>query len=145
MIDLFDKVIAENLTGPALSDAKQRLVSSLCEVTGLSLGKRNDNEAIHRTEVYSDLIDGSHFNLSWRGFIGTSDCRDDGKFVYGAHLFPLLDAFRIHLTQSADEDSDTKPYTFRYLLLTPEDGWKDLGWQVDEYGEFEHWYRSEDG
>ncbi|MFT7640319.1 MAG: hypothetical protein ACI9G1_002060 [Pirellulaceae bacterium] len=32
-------------------------------------------------------------------------------------------------------------YRLRYLMLTPEDGWKDLGWQIDEYAEFEHRYQ----
>ena len=61
-------------------------------------------------------------------------------FVYGAHLFPLIDKFRVYLSRA--EESDKKPYSFRDLLLTPEETWKDLGWQVDEYGEFEHWYRT---
>ncbi|MBI1311129.1 hypothetical protein GC176_07455 [bacterium] len=144
MLDLFNKVFAEKLAGTALSDAKQQLVSSLREATGLPLLRRDDNNEIHCTEIYCNSIDGSPYNLSWRGFIGTSDYRDDGMFVYGAHLFPLLDMFRVHLLR-ADENEDSQPYTFRYLMLTPEDGWKDLGWQVDEYGEFEHWYRKEAG
>ena len=142
MVDLFDKVIAEKLAGAALSDAKQHLVSSLRETTGLPLLQRDDNSEIHRTEIYCDSINGSPFSLNWRGFIGTSDYRDDGMFVYGAHLFPLLDTFRVYLSHD-DEERDAKPYSFRYLMLTPEDGWKDLGWQVDEYGEFDHWYRKE--
>lgn len=144
MVDLFDKVIAEKLAGAALSDAKQHLISSLREKTGLPLLERDDNSETHCTEIYCDSIDESPFNLNWRGFIGTSDYRDDGRLVYGAHLFPLLDTFRVYLSHD-DEERDAKPYSFRYLMLTPEDGWKDLGWQVDEYGEFEHWYRKEAG
>lgn len=37
-------------------------------------------------------------------------------------------------------DEPNYEYAFRYLMLTPESGWEDLGWQIDEYGEFEHWY-----
>jgi len=140
MVDLFDKTNAEKLAGTALSEAKQHLVSTLRETTGLPLLERDDNSAIHCTEIYCDSNEISPYNISYRGFIGTSDCRDDGMFVYGAHLFPLLDMFRVYLSRT-ESQSDAKPYSFRYLLLTPEEDWKDLGWQVDEYGEFEHWYR----
>ncbi len=144
MLDLFDKVLAEKLAGAALSDAKQHLVSSLREKTGLPLQLRADNSEIHCTEIYCHSIDGSPSSLNWRGFIGTSDYRDNGIYVYGAHLFPLIDTYRVHLLRN-DEERDAKPYSFRYLMLTPEDGWKDLGWQVDEYGEFEHWYHTDAG
>lgn len=139
MVNLFDKLIAEKLAGGALSDAKQHLISSLREATGLPLLERDENSEIHCTEIYCDSDDGSPFTLQWRGFIGTSEYREDGKLVYGAHLFPLLDTFRVNLLRE-DGERDCQPYSFRYLMLTPEDGWKDLGWQVDEYGEFEHWY-----
>ena len=144
MVNLFDKVIAEKLTGAALSDAKQHLVSSLCEKTGLPLQRRDDKSEIHCTEIYCNSIDGSPFSLKWRGFIGTSDYRHDGIFAYGAHLFPLLDTFRVYLSHD-EKEHDAQLYSFRYIMLTLEDGWRDLGWQVDEYGEFEHWYRKEAG
>ncbi len=144
MIELFDKAIAEKLTGPSLEGAKRQLVVSLRETTGIPLEKRVDDSAIHCTDVYCDSDDEPPYNLSWRGFIGTSDYRDDGMFVYGAHLFPLLDNHRVYISRP-DESGSTKSYSFRYLMLTPEDGWKDLGWQVDEHGEFEHWYRESAG
>lgn len=140
MVELFDKTIAECLTGKLLEDAKRELISSLCLVTELPLLERVGDDDIHCTEVYSDSSSSPPYNVSWRGFIGTSDCRDDGMFVYGAHLFPLLDSHRVYLSQM-DNNGSTANCSFRYLMLTPEHGWKDLGWQVDEYGEFEHWYR----
>jgi hypothetical protein len=139
MAELFDKTIAETLDGAQLKDARRQLISSLCEMTGLPLVEHGDNRDIHCTEIYCESPSGPPYNLTWRGFIGTSDYRDDGMFVYGAHLFPMLDNLRVYLSRSSGSDAP-KPYTFRYLMLTPEDGWKDLGWQVDEYGEFEHWY-----
>ncbi|GAA4425622.1 hypothetical protein GCM10023155_12880 [Bremerella cremea] len=38
------------------------------------------------------------------------------------------------------DDKGNDDFAFRYLMLTPENGWEDRGWQLDEYGEFEHWY-----
>lgn len=140
MTELFDKSIAEKLTGVLLSEAKRQLVHSLRETTGLQLIECAEGSGIHCTNVYVDSGDESPFHICWRGFIGTSNYRDDGLFVYGAHLFPLLDGRRVYLS-SPDDGGDKMPYSFRYLLLTPETGWQDLGWQFDEFGEFEHWYR----
>jgi hypothetical protein len=79
------------------------------------------------------------YALTWEGFIGSSSYRDDGKLVYGAHLFPLIGGKRSCVVRM-EEETPKYDYAFRYLMLTPENGWEDRGWQIDEYGEFEHWY-----
>ncbi|MGE0529427.1 MAG: hypothetical protein AB7P49_20415, partial [Bdellovibrionales bacterium] len=96
-------------------------------------------ETIHRTDVCTLTGTENGFDLSWHGFIGSSDYRNDGILVYGAHLFPFIGGKRACVVRI----QNSKGYfdlVYRYLMLTPETGWEDRGWQVDEYGEYEHWY-----
>ena len=139
MKQLFDAQIAETLAGRELDEAREFLLSSLRNVTKIPLEPRGDADSIHCTDVHTVAAHPTPFALTWEGFIGSSDYRDDGLLVYGAHLFPLIGGRRACVMRMQG-DEPTYEYAFRYLMLTPESGWKDLGWQIDEYDEFEHWY-----
>ncbi len=145
MEKLFDKEEAEKLSGPALDTAREFLIEGLREATGIRLEYFADPETlalgstIHCTDIRTEVPLKAEYALSWKGFIGSSDCRDDGLLVFGAHLFPLIGGVRTCL-QRTHSGTQTYDYAFRYLMLTKECGWEDRGWQVDAYGEFEHWY-----
>ncbi|MCE9553256.1 MAG: hypothetical protein K8T91_07750 [Planctomycetes bacterium] len=139
MKQVFDAQIADRLAGNELDKARAYLLDSLRQATEIPLQLSGANQAIHCTDVCTIAAQATTFAMTWQGFIGSSTYRDDGILVYGAHLFPLIGGNRVCLARM----QDGKPkydYAFRYLMLSPENGWEDRGWQVDEYGEFEHWY-----
>lgn len=139
MEQVFEKVIAERLAGSALRDARIYLLRTLCEATGIPLELRDNGNSIHHTDIGTLETTGSPFELTWKVFISSSDYRDDGVLVFGAHLFPLIGGIRTCLLRT-DKRVQQYDFAFRYLMLTKEEGWKDLGWQLDENGEFEHRY-----
>lgn len=136
---VFDAQIAETLAGSDLHEARVYLLDSLRQVTQLPLELCGDARTIHCTDVRSIVPRANPYALTWEGFVGSSNHRDDGILVYGAQLFPLIGGKRscVVRTQGGKPKYD---FAFRYLMLTPEAGWEDRGWQIDEYGEFEHWY-----
>lgn len=140
MEPLFGKLTADKLSGAALDESRQYLIRGLRQATGIPFELCGDANSIHCTDICTRDIDASPFTLTWQGFIGSSDYRDDNVLVFGAHLFPLVGGIRACLVH-CDAKLQRYDYAYRYLMLTVEDGWKDIGWQVDEYGEFEHWYR----
>ncbi len=139
MKQVFDTQIAVTLVGSDLHEARVYLLHGLRQVTQIPLELCGDAKTIHCTDVCSVVPQPTPFALTWEGFIGSSNYRDDGKLVYGAHLFPLIGGKRSCVVRMK-EGNPKYDYAFRYLMLTPENGWEDLGWQIDEYGEFEHWY-----
>ena len=147
MEQLFDKQKAENLARVDLDEARAYLVRGLSEVTGIPLEYFADphtrespiGNTIHCTDVRSPEVSSTEYSLTWKGFIASSDFRDDGILVFGAHLFPIIGGRRACLQRQRGE-ARSYDYAFRYLMLTKENGWEDRGWHVDEYGEFEHWY-----
>lgn len=90
MKQLFDTQIAETLTGRDLDEAREFLLSSLRNATGIPLELCGEVKTIHCTDVHTVGAQPTPFTLTWEGFIGSSDYRDDGLLVYGAHLFPLI-------------------------------------------------------
>ena len=147
MGQLFDKQKAEHLAGVDLDEARNYLVRGLRKATGIPLEYFADPHTtkspiantIHCTDVRSPEVSATEYSLTWKGFIGSSDFRDDGILVFGAHLFPIIAGRRACL-QRQHEETRSYDYAFRYLMLTEENGCEDRGWHVDEYGEFEHWY-----
>ncbi len=139
VIQVFDAHVAETLAGSDLHEARDYLLHGLRQFTKIPLEFCGDAKTIHCTEIYSVVPHATPFALTWEGFIGSSSFRDDGKLVYGAHLFPLIGGERSCVVRLKN-GNPAYDYAFRYLMLTPESGWEDRGWQTDEYGEFEHWY-----
>jgi hypothetical protein len=139
MKQVFDAQIAETLTGSELDEGRAYLLNSLRQVTQIPLELCGEANTIHCTDVHTVVPETTLFALTWEGFIGSSNYRDDGILVYGAHLFPLIGGERACIVRMQD-GKPNYDYAFRYLMLTPEDGWEDRGWQIDDYGEFEHWY-----
>jgi hypothetical protein len=139
MHDLFISQIADKLAETDLQLARDYLVHSLSKFTAIPLALCGKAETIHCTDVCSVIRKVTPFELSWQGFIGSSSYRNDGMLVFGAHLFPFIGGTRSCVVRIED-GKPTYDFAFRYLMLTPENGWEDRGWQVDEYGEFEHWY-----
>jgi len=142
MKQVFDAQIADTLAGSDLDEARVYLINSLRQVTEIPLELCGEAKTIHCTDVCTVSSHATPFALTWEGFIGSSNYRDDGILVYGAHLFPLIGGKRSCVVRTQDGKTNYD-YAFRYLMLTPENGWEDRGWQVDEYGEFEHWYLEE--
>lgn len=141
MEPLFDAKLADQLSGSSLEEARAYLLG-LKQTTGIPLEICGEEKTIHCTDVHTYDLNASPFTLTWEGFIGSSNYRDDGILVYGAHLFPLIGGRRCCAVRM-QSGTPSYDYAFRYLSLTPEDGWRDRGWMNDEYGEFEHWYIEE--
>jgi hypothetical protein len=139
MKQVFDAQIADALAGCELDEARTYLLGSLRQVTEIPLQFSGTAASIHHTDVCTVAPRATRFALTWEGFIGSSNYRDDGILVYGAHLFPLIGGQRSSVVRMQD-GIPNYDYTYRYLMLTAENGWEDRGWQIDEYGEFEHWY-----
>ena len=120
---------------------------TLSQATGIHLEHSADpgtlnsplDDTIICTDVRSTEGDKTAYSLTWKGFISSSDCRDDGLLLFGAHLFPIVGGRRacIQRQHAAGYSYDL---AFRYLMLTQEKGWEDRGWQLDDFEEFEHWY-----
>jgi hypothetical protein len=139
MDDVFVGRIAEELAGVKLQAARTFLVESLRRFIAIPLEPCGEAKTIHCTDVCTTAGTEAWFELSWQGFIASSDYRNDGTLVYGAHLFPFIGGKRACVMRIENEKGSYN-FAFRYLMLTHENGWEDRGWQVDEYGEFEHWY-----
>ena len=139
MEPVFDARLAEQLSGAALEEAREFLLNGLKQATGIPLEICGEEKTIHCTDVHTSDPKASPFTLTWEGFIGSSNYRDDGIVVYGAHLFPLIGGRRCCVLRMR-AGTTSYDYAFRYLMLTPEEGWQDRGLTIDEYGEFEHWY-----
>ena len=139
MHDVFVEKTAETLAGAELHAARKYLVDSLRQFIAIPLESCGEAETIHCTDVCTVTGKEIWFDLSWQGFIGSSNYRNDGILVYGAHLFPLIGGLRTCVVR-VENNKGNYDFAFRYLMLTPENGWEDRGWQLDEYGEFEHWY-----
>ncbi|RDH41257.1 hypothetical protein [Zooshikella ganghwensis] len=138
---LFSKEYAENLKGQDLISAKESLVISLSEYLSLKFEIFGDidKDNIHSTEIRSISTD-SPYTLRWRGYIGTTNYRDDDQYEYGAFLFPLIGDSRACVIRHTDDEETVYDYAYRYLILKIDGKWYDLGWQIDEFYEFEHWY-----
>ena len=108
---VFSRTDAESLAGVELDEARRWLLSSLAEVTGIPLEYYNDQHTanspiantIHCTDFRSVETAGTEYSLAWSGFIGSSDCRDDGILVFGAHLFPRIGGLRACLLRQDGE------------------------------------------
>jgi hypothetical protein len=143
MQQIFDSQVAASLAGPNLHEARAFILLGLQRVTQIPLGSCGDSRTIDCTDVRSVEPQSHPFALTWQGFVGSSNYRDDEKLVYGAHLFPLIGGRRSCIVRMRD-GKPSYDYAFRYLMLTPEADWEDRGWQVDDCGEFEHWYLEDD-
>ena len=139
MLDIFDPSIANALAGNDLNRASDYILRQLGSIVGLNIIASDGNTSIHSIEFRTRPLDSSGFGFEWRGFVGSSNSRDDGQLIYGAHMFPILDGHRVYLTKSCTLET-TELIAYRYLLLTPEHAWRDLGWKTDSNREFEHWY-----
>ena len=139
---LFSKQYAENLKEQELVRAKQSLVKSLSDFLQIEFEIYNDKDDIHFTEIRS-ISDKNPYSLIWKGFIGSTDYRYDGQFEYGAFLFPLIGNIRACVMRTKEEEF-YYDNAFRYIWLKIDGKWHDMGWQIDENYEFEHWYINEE-
>ena len=136
MIKILTEPNPDKLEKEILIEAKEEMVLTLNEFLKSDFKIVNYEDDCHRTEIETQNNKG--FELNWKGFIGSTNYRDDGKLEFGAFLFPFIGEKRIKAYCENDYD-----YAFRYLWLKQDGKWYDLGWQIDEHYEFEHWYIKE--
>lgn len=128
--DIFEKSTADALPATSIAEARQWLVQTLAEATGLPLTQVFPDDRVFHIPIRCEFAGNPELMLCWDGFINRTTYREDKQYSYGAYLFLYSGPTRL---MPGD-------HSYRYFVFEASEsyvaGWRDCGWQFDEFDEW---------